>query len=138
VINKYFKRINKDGKVRGYLNMEFSDIKYSDDFINENNDYVEICNEEYNEIKKFHINIKQSKNKGVKNLNKKSILLDNGKYEVIFDQTDDGKCEFHALRYGKEWRSLTGDNLVLCMFQRIQNLEERLKDNGFGVKPTNI
>ena len=68
-------------------------------------------------------------------MSKESILLDNEKYEVIFDQTS-GKCEFHALRYGEEWRNLTGDNLVLCMFQRIQDLEERLKDNGFGVKPT--
>jgi len=69
-------------------------------------------------------------------MSKESILLDGGKYEVIFDQTSGSTSEFYALRYGEEWRSLTGDNLVLCMFQRIKDLEERLKDNGFGVKPT--
>ena len=56
---------------------------------------------------------------------KESILLDDGKYEVIFDQTNN-TSKLHALRYGEEWRSLTGDNLVLCMFQRIQDLEDKL------------
>ena len=56
---------------------------------------------------------------------KESILLDDGKYEVILDQTG-GTSKFYALRYGEEWRSLTGDNLVLCMFQRIQDLEDKL------------
>ena len=49
---------------------------------------------------------------------KKSILLDHGKYEVIFDQ-DGSTSKLHALRYGEEWKDFTGDNLVLCIFQRI-------------------
>jgi hypothetical protein len=56
---------------------------------------------------------------------KESILLSDGKYEVILDQ-EGSKFNFHALRYGEEWRSLAGDNLVLCMFQRIQDLEDKL------------
>ena len=56
---------------------------------------------------------------------KESILLDGGKYEVILDQTD-GTFNFHTLRYDEEWRDFTGDNLVLCMFQRIQYLEDIL------------
>jgi hypothetical protein len=35
---------------------------------------------------------------------------------------------FKALRYGEEWRDLTGDNLVLQMFFRIQELEEENKN----------
>ena len=56
---------------------------------------------------------------------RESISLDDGKYEIIFDQND-RVSEFYALRYGEEWRSLTGDNMVLCMFQRIKDLEEQL------------
>ena len=56
---------------------------------------------------------------------KESIILDNGKYEVILDQTNN-TFDFHALRHGEQWRCLTGDNLILCMFQRIQDLEEQL------------
>ena len=56
---------------------------------------------------------------------KESVILDSGKYEVILDQTD-GTFKFHALRYGEEWRDFTGDNLILCMFQRIQDLEDKL------------
>ncbi|HEY8805686.1 MAG TPA: hypothetical protein VIM42_11395 [Clostridium sp.] len=54
-----------------------------------------------------------------------SIFLDGGKYEVVFDQSG-YSTEFYALRYGEKWRSLTGDNLVLCLFQRIQDLEDKL------------
>lgn len=45
------------------------------------------------------------------------------KYEVIVNQ-ESNKFEFKALRYGQEWRNLIGDNLVLAMFYRIQELEE--------------
>ena len=58
-------------------------------------------------------------------MSKESIILDGGKYEVILDQTD-GTFKFHALRYGEEWRDFSGDNLVLYMFERIQDLEEQL------------
>ena len=58
---------------------------------------------------------------------RESVKLDDGKYEVIFDQNG-RRSDFYALRYGEEWRSLTGDNLILAMFYRIQNLEDILKE----------
>ena len=57
---------------------------------------------------------------------RESVKLDDGKYEVIFDQNG-CRSDFYALRYGESWRDLTGDNLVLAMFYRIQNLEEQLQ-----------
>lgn len=50
------------------------------------------------------------------------ITLCDGKYVV---QHDNG-MNFKALRYGEEWRSLTGDGLVLAMAQRITELETLL------------
>lgn len=52
------------------------------------------------------------------------IELYDGKYTVIFNNTTG---EFKALRYGEEWRSLTGDGMILAMFFRIQELEEKIK-----------
>lgn len=48
--------------------------------------------------------------------------LDNGKYEVVFDSNS----RLYALRHGEEWRDLLGDNLILCMLQRIVELEEQV------------
>jgi hypothetical protein len=59
---------------------------------------------------------------------KESIILADGKYEVVFDQNGQ-RSDFYALRYGEEWRSLTGDNMILCMFQRIRDLEDKLYAN---------
>lgn len=56
---------------------------------------------------------------------KESIILDGGKYEVIFDQ-DGSTSKLHALRFGEEWKDFTGNNIILCMFQRIQDLEDKL------------
>jgi len=56
---------------------------------------------------------------------KESVILDSGKYEVILDQ-DGSKFNFHALRYGEQWRDLIGDNLILAMFYKIQDLEDKL------------
>lgn len=44
-----------------------------------------------------------------------------GKYTVIFH--DSGKSK--ALRYGEEWRDLTGDGLVLAMLQDYDDLKEQ-------------
>jgi hypothetical protein len=56
----------------------------------------------------------------------KRINLDD-KYEILFnDGTDGNKFVFKALRYGKEWRSLVGDNLILALVQRIEELEEKI------------
>lgn len=46
-----------------------------------------------------------------------SITLDEGKYEIGMDDEN----HFTALRYGEPWRDLTGDNLMLAMFDRIQD-----------------
>jgi len=60
---------------------------------------------------------------------KESIKLDNGEYEVILDQ-DGSNFNFHALRYGEQWRDLIGDNLILAMFYKIQDLEDKLLSYG--------
>lgn len=46
------------------------------------------------------------------------IELENGKYTVCHDN---GR-NFHALRNGETWRSLTGDGLVLAMAYEIERL----------------
>lgn len=46
------------------------------------------------------------------------------KYTVIHN---DNPYVLKALRHGEEWRSLTGDNLILAMFYKIQDLQEQLK-----------
>lgn len=46
------------------------------------------------------------------------IQLEDGKYTVIHDNG----ANFHALRYNKPWRDLTGDGLVLAMAQKIEDL----------------
>lgn len=65
-------------------------------------------------------------------MNEERIDICDGKYTVIL--IDNGK-RFQALRHGEEWRDLTGDGLVLAMFQRIQELTKensRLEDELFG------
>ena len=54
-----------------------------------------------------------------------SIKLENGKYEVIVSNNG---SDFHALRFGEEWRDLTGDKMIMAMFYRIQKLEEISKN----------
>jgi hypothetical protein len=54
---------------------------------------------------------------------KESIKLENNKYEVVVDATEND-IAFYANRYGETWRDLTGDKLVMAMFYRIQELEE--------------
>lgn len=55
------------------------------------------------------------------------IELENGKYTVIHDNG----CNFHALRYGEQWRDLTGDGLVLAMTQRIEDLEDHIRKTDY-------
>lgn len=50
------------------------------------------------------------------------IDLLGGKYTI---QHDNG-ANFKALRYGEEWRDLTGDGLVLALVQRIEELQLQL------------
>ena len=48
-----------------------------------------------------------------------SLTLENGKYTVELSESG----EFHTLRFGEPWRDLTGDKLVLALFQRVRQLE---------------
>ena len=48
-----------------------------------------------------------------------SVKVGDGKYEVLHENG----AGLHALRYGKPWRDLTGDGLVLALVQRIEELE---------------
>lgn len=50
------------------------------------------------------------------------ISLCDEKYTLVITPDHDLK----ALRYGREWQSLTGDKLIYCMAQAIIDLEERL------------
>jgi hypothetical protein len=43
-----------------------------------------------------------------------------GEYTVIHENG----TNFHALRHGEQWRDLTGDNLVLALVSRIEQLEK--------------
>jgi hypothetical protein len=52
------------------------------------------------------------------------LSLDDGKYEI--HKSDDMKI-FDCTRHGEGWRSLVGDNMVLALVDRIQELEERVK-----------
>lgn len=49
------------------------------------------------------------------------IDLDDGKYTII-ENLEKGK--FEALRYSEEWRNLIGDNLILSLVNKIQELEQ--------------
>lgn len=49
------------------------------------------------------------------------LKLDNGKYTVILS---DDCSTFKALRYGEPWQELAGNNLVLHLVLRIQELEK--------------
>jgi hypothetical protein len=51
------------------------------------------------------------------------ITLDNGKYKIIQSNT-----EFKALRYGEQWRDLTGDNLILFLVYEVESLRQQLAD----------
>jgi hypothetical protein len=58
------------------------------------------------------------------------VDLSEGKYTVILN---DMPHEFKALRYGEEWRDLTGDGMILSMFFKILELQaevEKLKRRG--------
>jgi hypothetical protein len=48
------------------------------------------------------------------------VSVDNGKYTVIMAQNGSMKC----LRYGEEWRDLTGDGMVLALAQEIEALRK--------------
>jgi hypothetical protein len=49
------------------------------------------------------------------------INIGDGKYTVI---QEDNPWIFKALRNGEEWRDLTGDNLILAMLYRIEDMQK--------------
>lgn len=49
------------------------------------------------------------------------VTVGDGQYRVIAHADMSG---FRALRYGEEWRSLTGDNLVLALAMEVAKLRE--------------
>lgn len=52
-----------------------------------------------------------------------NVAVADGKYRVTFVR---GKLT--AYRYDEIWRDLTGDNLVLALAQRIEELEKQLNE----------
>lgn len=50
------------------------------------------------------------------------LKLDGGKYII---QYNENPYQFKALRYGKEWRDLTGDNLILALMFQVINYKEK-------------
>lgn len=50
------------------------------------------------------------------------VTVYDGKYTVVIMPMGG----LFALRYGEEWRDLTGDGLVLALAQEIEELRERL------------
>lgn len=52
-----------------------------------------------------------------------SIKLNNGKYDYTFNHNTGIQS---IKRNGEEWRDVTGDNFILAMAMRIEELEEEL------------
>lgn len=60
------------------------------------------------------------------------VSLDDGKYTVVYEikETPNGgrNTAFYALRYGRPWRDLLGDGMVLALVHRIEELEKEIED----------
>ena len=67
-------------------------------------------------------------------MEKEIIDFFEGKYTVVLEHSvDPVKLDFYALRYGKRWRELAGDNLVFVMAKEILALrKEEPKPSGKG------
>lgn len=53
-----------------------------------------------------------------------TVLIINEKYMVLHENG----TNLRARRYGEDWRDLVGDGLVLAMAQRIEELEDEIKE----------
>lgn len=51
------------------------------------------------------------------------VTVADGKYTIVMPETGG----LHCLRYGEEWRSLTGDGMVLAMAYEIDDLRDALR-----------
>jgi hypothetical protein len=56
----------------------------------------------------------------------KTVNLEDGKYTILHDEGHGGLT---ALRNGEVWRNMTGDGMVLAMFQEIEDLKRRIEEN---------
>lgn len=52
-----------------------------------------------------------------------NLSLEDGKYTIILENHP---YSFVALRYGEQWRDLTGDKLILALVQKVLELEDKL------------
>mgnify|MGYP006279048435 CR=1 FL=1 len=52
------------------------------------------------------------------------VSICDGKYTII----QDSSCRSKVLRYGEEWREVTGDNVILGAAFEIEKLKERIKN----------
>lgn len=59
------------------------------------------------------------------------VTVGDGKYTIIME--DNGHLK--ALRYGKEWRDLVGDGMVLALAQEVQNLRDKYEKKSEPVDP---
>lgn len=55
------------------------------------------------------------------------IELGEGKYTVVNELNEGGGIR--ALRYGEEWRDLTGDGMVLALCLEIERLQKKLNES---------
>lgn len=65
----------------------------------------------------------------------RKIDLYDGKYTIVNDLENGGRVK--VLRYGEEWRDLSGDGFLLALFyeleeakEKIERYEKILKENG--------
>lgn len=63
-----------------------------------------------------------------------SIELEDGKYKVCLENGN----KLYAERYSDIWRHLTGDKLILAMFHRIQELEDKVEGYKNDVESLNL
>ena len=56
-------------------------------------------------------------------MSNKETLKINEKYTVVLDQ--DVNFKFYATRNGEQWRDLTGNNLILAMFQNLTTITQQ-------------
>lgn len=56
-------------------------------------------------------------------MTERRIELEGGKYVLV----DSGRGQLKALRYGEEWRDLTGDKMIGCLAFELHRAREALR-----------
>lgn len=62
----------------------------------------------------------------------KTIKLNDGEYTIIYDENN--QCPVKCLRYGQDWKDLTGDNLIFYLCNKITELTEKLADKELEIE----